>query len=452
MYMTKLEALVERYFTDPLRQVTVGAGSVIIMQNGHNDRLYLVQSGELEGFYIEPGENKQTRIFSASHGAFIGVHSFFSGTWTASSTVIAKTDATLAWIDRRTTAIDSEQHGPLTSQFMPVIVNELSRRQRRLTQEAVAKEKALQRLHMAEQMTTLGQLAAGLAHELNNAIGVVSSKSQRLESIIMQLLQEQHPEASQFFDFGLLQGQSVPTSEARNCAKLLEQKYSIERNQAKALAKALPYGMLNAHWLNNPDEAIRYWSIGCDLHDLRLASRHAVAIVKSVKQLGRTDADRITKVNVNDTVNQALALLQSELRRVDVRLRPSNVDTIWASDTELVQVWVNIIKNACDAMAMTPEPALDIRVRQDGNKILVTIANNGPELDEATRRKIFQPNFTTKKGGLSFGLGLGLAIVRRIVTGLGGSIAVKSNQEATIFRVKLPVEGNHGETESHLRG
>lgn len=66
MYMTKLEALVERYFTDPLRQVTAGAGSVIIMQNGHNDRLYLVKSGELEGFYTELGENKQTRIFSAS--------------------------------------------------------------------------------------------------------------------------------------------------------------------------------------------------------------------------------------------------------------------------------------------------------------------------------------------------------------------------------------------------
>lgn len=56
-------------------------------------------------------------------------------------------------------------------------------------------------------MTTLGQLAAGIAHELNNAIGVVSSKSERLESVIMGLLEEVHPEASQFFDFGLMQGQ-----------------------------------------------------------------------------------------------------------------------------------------------------------------------------------------------------------------------------------------------------
>jgi len=199
-------------------------------------------------------------------------------------------------------------------------------------------------------------------------------------------------------------------------------------------------------------QAIRYWGMGCDLHDLRLAAKHTVGIVKSVKQLGRADSDRISKVNIGDTINQAIALLQSELRRVEVRLRPSAVESIWASETELVQVWVNIIKNACDAMQTTLSPQLEIRIHQEGKRILVTIANNGPALDEATRRKIFQPNFTTKKGGLSFGLGLGLSIVKRIVTGLGGSIVVKSDDQATIFRIKLPTEGNHGETEPNMRG
>ncbi len=88
---------------------------------------------------------------------------------------------------------------------------------------------------------------------------------------------------------------------------------------------------------------------------------------------------------------------------------------------------------------------IEIHTRESKGKILVTIANNGPEIDEATRRKIFRPNFTTKKGGLSFGLGLGLSIVKRIIAGYNGSIVVKSDSEKTIFRIKLPVEGEHGE-------
>ncbi|MDG2664392.1 ATP-binding protein, partial [Vibrio parahaemolyticus] len=182
-----------------------------------------------------------------------------------------------------------------------------------------------------------------------------------------------------------------------------------------------------------------------DLHDLRIASKHTVGIVRSVKQLGRTDIDLDEAININDSINRALALLQSDLRRVSVRFSPADLPAFIGSQTELVQVWVNILKNACDALGETEKPGIEIHTRESKGKILVTIANNGPEIDEATRRKIFRPNFTTKKGGLSFGLGLGLSIVKRIIAGYNGSIVVKSDSEKTIFRIKLPVEGEHGE-------
>ncbi len=123
-----------------------------------------------------------------------------------------------------------------------------------------------------------------------------------------------------------------------------------------------------------------------------------------------------------------------------MHLSPANLPKFKGSSTELVQIWANIMKNACDAMEDTAEPAIEIATRYTNKRILVTISNNGPEIDELTRRQIFQPNFTTKKGGLSFGLGLGLSIVKRIVSGYGGTIAVKSGSEKTIFRIKLPVE------------
>ncbi|MHC6527117.1 sensor histidine kinase [Vibrio proteolyticus] len=435
-----LQALIARYFSQPERRIQVSAGHQLIEQDSQNDRLYYVIAGELDGYFTEQGASA-IKVFSAMPGAFLGVHSFFSGNGAASSTVIAKTAAELAWIDRHTAAIDAEQYGVLTTQFMPVIVNELSQRQRRATQEALAKERALQKLHLAEQMTTLGQLAAGLAHELNNAIGVVSSKSQRLESVLLQLLEEQHPGASLYYELGLQHGQKASSVQVRNKGRELERDYHLPKELARNLARAVPDDVLEPHWLADPVAAIRYWEIGRDLHDLRLATRHTVGIVKSVKQLGRTDISQDEAVDINETLHRAVALLQSDLRRVAVRIRPAELPLFTASSTELVQVWVNILKNACDAMRQTEAPEIDIQTRLSKQRILITLSNNGPEIDETTRRKIFQPSFTTKKGGLSFGLGLGLSIARRIITGYGGTIAVKSDKQRTVFRIKLPIEG-----------
>ncbi|WP_456297263.1 ATP-binding protein [Vibrio sp. AK197] len=441
--MMQPNQLIEVYFSDSNRQLTIASGQQLLVQGGFNDRLYYVIEGELDGYYSHD-DDSDIKVFSASSGAFIGVHSFFSRTWIPSSSVVAKVETTLAWIDRHTQAVEEHSWGKLTEQFMPVIVQELSQRQRRATQEAIAKERALQKLHLAEQMTTLGQLAAGLAHELNNAIGVVSSKSRQLETVIQQLLEEAHPDEVEYYQHGLTQGQRCSSSQARLLANQIENYCGIERRLAKQLAKALPNGELSPHWLAQPEQAVRFWQVGRDLHDLHLASKHAIGIVQSVKQLGKTEINQEEWVDINDTLNKATVLLQSDLRRVALKVRPAELPKFQCSETELVQVWVNIIKNACDAMQETDNPQILIQTRVDKSRILVTIANNGPAMNESVRRQIFQPNFTTKKGGLSFGLGLGLAIVKRIVTGYGGSVAVKSDNQYTIFRIKLPVEECYG--------
>jgi signal transduction histidine kinase len=258
-------------------------------------------------------------------------------------------------------------------------------------------------------------------------------------SVLLQLVEETNPQASAFIDQGLMFGQSLSSSEVRKRAKKLEGALGVSSQQAKQLAKAMPDDASQQMWIEQPETAVRFWEIGRDLHDMKLAAKHAVSIVKSVKQLGRVDINTEESININDSINKALSLLQSELRRVSVHISPADLPMFKGSSTELVQVWANIVKNACDAMEGVDEPSLTISTRVSNNKILVTMSNNGPEIDEATRRKIFQPNFTTKKGGLSFGLGLGLSIVKRIISGYDGTIVVKSDANQTVFRIKLPL-------------
>ena len=436
----KLKPLIERYFSAPERQMTLKAGTVLIEQGGINERLYYVVSGKLAGFYSEgrdsEDEGESTQVLSASEGAFVGVHSFFSGKWTASSTVVAEKDSQLSWIERADTE-SPDQYGSLTVQFMPLIVSELSHRQMRAMRASLDKEKAMQQLSTAEQMTTLGQLAAGIAHELNNAVGVVSSKAARLETVVTRLILQTNPELISFFEVGLTQGQTYTSKEVRERGRVLEKKHKLAKDLARELARALPEDGPVEDWLEQPELAMKAWQLGRDLYDLSLASLHTVGIVKSVKQLGRTEIAHDEVVDINDTLTQAQALLQSDLRGISVLFNPATLPPFIGSQTELMQVWINILKNASDALRWTDDPKIEIHTRYSNGWFYITMGNNGPEIDEATRRKIFQPDFTTKKTGLSFGLGLGLSIVKRIVSGYGGSVAVKSDTERTIFRIKL---------------
>ncbi|MBQ1961043.1 MAG: hypothetical protein II349_05935, partial [Akkermansia sp.] len=111
--------------------------------------------------------------------------------------------------------------------------------------------------------------------------------------------------------------------------------------------------------------------------------------------------------------------------------------------------------NACDAMdqGATEHPCIRITGRScrvQGVHLLpteyvsVTISNNGPAIDEENLNKIFNPNFTTKKLGLDFGLGLGLSIVRRVVDSYNGTIELTSANGVTTFTINIPTTQIHG--------
>ena len=163
--------------------------------------------------------------------------------------------------------------------------------------------------------------------------------------------------------------------------------------------------------------------------------------MQSVKTLGISRQVWINDVDVSETINEALTILKGILKNVQVTKKIDPLPTIYGCPGELIQVWINLIKNAAESMlgAGTADPSITVNATSSSGAVTIEITDNGPGIPEKIADKIFEPSFTTKVSGLSFGLGLGLSIVQRIVADHNGVIQVDSNPGRTTFRFTLPV-------------
>ncbi len=388
-----LSRIIHVYFrTAPGRSYV--AGDILLQQGEPNRRVYWIESGTVAGF-LNDNPFDESPLFTLSENTFFGVHSFFAQTGIASNTIMALSSGIVRWIDETTVAQQPEQFGSLIEQFMPIMVHELARRQRQTECQAREKHKALEIASATEHMATLGQLAAGLAHELNNAISVLSHKTQTLETALAALITEYQPKYQDVFQFGRSHGQTLDSKTVRIRGKSLEKDHKVSFNDAKKLAKLKPEGSIPNAWLTALPTTLYYGGLGRDCYDIHLAACHATQIVRSVKQLGGSGADSEARLDVASTLQKALALLSKELRSVELTFTVQSAFSLVASETHLVQVWVNLIKNACEAMADTPTPVLGITLGESNAYYWVTLQNNGPQIPSDLLMKIFQPDILT---------------------------------------------------------
>lgn len=472
-FRTKLERINRTYFSNPERWISVEKGKSIVRQGEPSRRLYLIRSGHVTAYRHFVSENSESasashriyEVFRAGPGAYVGVQSYFSKWYRSSSDIVAKTDVELAYIDDTVQAVDEEHHGTLLEQFVPTIIHELALRNLRVFATSVEKTEALRALHRSELSATLGELSAGLAHELNNSVGVLTRKTDFVAAFIDGFLEQYNGAGAELFRLGRDHNQVVSSETLRTVARDYEDRYGLSQPAAKVLARIAPTveqaQQLDGRLIKNLRDLSSYWELGNDIRDMKLAAKHASGIVKSVKLLGNTNRRREKGVNIIDSISEAISLLKSDIRniRFDAELPPREaVPLITADVTEFVQIWINIIKNACEAMknASTPDPSILLICRYvegkpdiTGEKISpghieVEIVDNGPGVPDIIREKIFSPNFTTKKKGLSFGLGLGLAIVQRILDSYNGSISYESRPGRTTFTVSIPTSETYG--------
>jgi two-component system C4-dicarboxylate transport sensor histidine kinase DctB len=166
-------------------------------------------------------------------------------------------------------------------------------------------------------------------------------------------------------------------------------------------------------------------------------------IARTLKGFSRRSGTDIRPVSLRQAIDEALLLVMPQIKRSGVSLEtslPEEDIVVAGGRIRLEQVIVNLMTNALDAVRDRPNPQIDLRLEQVGDRVTLTVTDNGKGIDAETLPHIFDPFFTTKETGA--GLGLGLSIAYKIVHDFSGTLTAGNTDEGGAeFTIRLPVAG-----------
>ena len=339
---------------------------------------------------------------------------------------------------------------------------QLAESNRKLAQVIVNLQAAQQELINSEKMAALGQLIAGIAHEINTPLAAIRSSVQNISGFLKENLEqlpiffrELSPENHQYF-FALLQkssqeGDTLSTKEKRQLKKALQRQLeSAEIPEADSLACTLTdIGVYHEIEVFLPllksinssqilQTAYRFATLQKSTRTIATATERAAKIVFALKNYGRYDnSGKKVLANIIDGIETVLTLYHYQIKQgIEViRNYAPNLPSILCYPDELNQVWTNLLHNALQAMDYRGN--LKIEVKQEDQNLLVKITDTGKGIAPEIMPRIFDPFFTTK--GPGEGSGLGLDIVNKIIDKHYGMIDVESQLGQTTFTVSLPL-------------
>ena len=273
-------------------------------------------------------------------------------------------------------------------------------------------------------LASLGQMVAGVAHEINTPLGFVKSNVEVIGDLLddYRTLVKQYDAAVQYClqpvdlifgaDKSSLDKLVKHVEEARR--KLFDARTNLEKSSLLKDAKEL---------LSDASEGLG-----------QLGS-----LVLNLKGFSRVDRDGMDSMDLNEGVESTLMIAQHLLRdRVKVVKHLQPLPKVKCMPSQMNQVFLNLITNA--AQAIDGEGTLTIDSKVVNNNVEISFADTGSGITDDILPKIFDPFFTTKQVGE--GTGLGLSIVHKILKGHGGSIKVRTTpKKGSVFTLTLPLDG-----------
>jgi PAS domain S-box-containing protein len=270
----------------------------------------------------------------------------------------------------------------------------------------------MQLIH-SEKMSSLGQLVAGIAHEINNPINFIYGNLHYLEEYVQSLL---------------------------NIVQTFQQCYPQPVKAVQVAIEKFELGFVS----NDLPQL---------LNSIRFGSERIRNIVHSLRNFSRLDEAEIKPVDIHEGIENTLLILQHRLKSnshkytIVINKEYGNLPLVECSPGQLNQVFINILSNAIDALEETithqPNnfiPSITIRTNViDNHWVLIYIADNGLGMGEETKLRVFDPFFTTKPVGQGTGLGLSISY-QIVVERHSGKLDLFSEPgKGTEFQIKLPL-------------
>jgi len=286
---------------------------------------------------------------------------------------------------------------PLSSRHFQGIVVRIDDVTRRVNMERM--------LIQSEKMVSIGGLATGMAHEINNPLAAMMQNAQ-----------------------------------------VIKNRLSMDLPVNNAVAMEAGTTMSAIHDFMDKRDIPKF------LESIHGAGSHAARIVQNMLNFAQKDRSNKSIHNSADLLDKTIQLAESDynlkekydFRKIRIiRQYEQNPPDLLCEAGNIQQVFYNIIQNAAEAMHSNPAshapPLLILRLMTDGPKVIIEIEDNGPGMNEKTRKRVFEPFFTTKPPDKGTGLGLSVSYFI-IVQDHSGSIAVDSiPQKGSTFRIRLPL-------------